>query len=332
MHALLAALMLAGTALAADPLTMSAITTVTHGKESPRVVFTLSVSGKVSARVTCEGRTWQVSRDVSPRSTVELPLDGISEGTHDCEGFVELIESNGSEGEMTFDLKVASLPIIALSSTLDDIDLVAGRAKIKASRDVQEVQVTVFGAKGVQLDQRMGKAMGSDLEVTWDSQGREVVKLLVLATDANGFMSELTLLPWFYEIPHEDVVFETGSDQVRDSEAGKLETAWTEVVRTIDLYGDVVEINLFVAGYTDTVGDKSSNYALSERRARSIASWFRKRGFPGPIAFQGFGESVQAVGTDDEVDEPRNRRAIYVLAAQTPPKSEALPRGNWKKL
>ena len=91
-------------------------------------------------------------------------------------------------------------------------------------------------------------------------------------------------------------------------------------------------IKLYLAGYTDTVGDGGGNQALSERRARSIAAWFRNRGFSGEIAFQGFGERGQAVQTGEGVDEARNRRAVYILAASPPPTSPGLPGSNWSRL
>jgi hypothetical protein len=36
--------------------------------------------------------------------------------------------------------------------------------------------------------------------------------------------------------------------------------------------------------------------------------------------------------TPDEVDEARNRRAVYVVAAEPPPVTSAMPGGEWKKL
>lgn len=74
------------------------------------------------------------------------------------------------------------------------------------------------------------------------------------------------------------------------------------------------------------------NQGLSDRRARSIAAYFRSQGFDKPIYFQGFGEDALAVETDDNVDEERNRRAIYLLAAWPPAQSANFPRGNWKPL
>ena len=134
------------------------------------------------------------------------------------------------------------------------------------------------------------------------------------------------------EIPHEDVVFASGSHAIPGAENPKLESSWTSVSEVFAKYGAVVEVKLYVAGYTDTVGDAGSNQGLSERRARSIATWFRQRGFAGPVFYQGFGESVLAVQTPDGTDEQANRRALYVLAAQAPPVSPPLPRSDWKQL
>ena len=63
-------------------------------------------------------------------------------------------------------------------------------------------------------------------------------------------------------------------------------------------------ITLYIAGHTDTVGSPTHNFKLSQDRARSIASWFRKRGVD-PDLVQGFGETSLAVKTADNIDEVR---------------------------
>ena len=94
----------------------------------------------------------------------------------------------------------------------------------------------------------------------------------------------------------------------------------------------IAKVNLYVAGYTDSVGDASSNQTLSERRAKEIAKWFRSSGFKGNIFYQGFGEKGQAVPTADNVDEVRNRRSLYIVAAEKPATSQDLPYRQWKPL
>ena len=47
-----------------------------------------------------------------------------------------------------------------------------------------------------------------------------------------------------------------------------------------------------------------------QEHARAIAKWFKKNGGDMPVYAQRFGESVLAVKTEEEIAEPRNRRAI----------------------
>ncbi len=324
--------MLAAHLAHADALSVQAVRVVPHGQEVPRLSVTAHESGSLRVTVVCGDRTWRVTRDVGPRSVVDVKLDGLAMGTYACEATLSFLSADGAEGDQTMSFEVASLDVVQLSSTLDDIDLVAGKALVRSSRPVDQARVTVFGARNVQLDQTMGEVVGNEIRFAFNPQGREVVKMVVEAQDAHGFASELELLPWSYAIPHEDLVFASGSHEIQEAELPKLHTAWAEVVRAVDLYGSVVKIQLYVAGYTDTVGDAGSNQGLSERRAKAIAQWFAGQGFPGTIHYQGFGESVLAVGTGDETDEVRNRRAVYVLAADVPKTGPDLPRAAWRRL
>ena len=77
-------------------------------------------------------------------------------------------------------------------------------------------------------------------------------------------------------------------------------------------------ITLYIAGHTDTVGNPTHNFKLSQDRARSIAAWFRKRGVKIPISYEGFGETSLAVKTADNIDEVKNRRADYILSDGPP--------------
>ncbi|MET0410467.1 MAG: OmpA family protein, partial [Polyangiaceae bacterium] len=83
-------------------------------------------------------------------------------------------------------------------------------------------------------------------------------------------------------------------------------------------HGSLGTIRLFIAGHTDTVGSREHNLALSSKRARAIAAWFRKSGLSLPIAYQGFGEQALKVVTADEVDKLDNRRVDYVLGLEPP--------------
>jgi outer membrane protein OmpA-like peptidoglycan-associated protein len=209
---------------------------------------------------------------------------------------------------------------------------VAGTLLVRPSRPLTKVDVERIGVGGVQLG-------GVETDLTDPSQPRarwtpdeEVLKLKVVGTDAAGLSGFLELSPWSYEVPHEDVVFASGSHALDPAELPKLEQAWRDVQAVLAKYGDVVTIQLFVAGFTDTVGAAASNEGLSQRRAQTIARWFRERGFTGAVHHQGFGERVLAVATPDETDEAANRRAVYILAAEVPPVSEGLPAQAWTRV
>lgn len=74
--------------------------------------------------------------------------------------------------------------------------------------------------------------------------------------------------------------------------------------------GDTVNIS----GHTDRSGSAEYNMGLSERRARSAASYLEGRDLSGgSIQTQGFGESQNLVRTRDGVRELQNRRAVITF-------------------
>ena len=320
-------------ALAQDALSMSAVRSAQEGFSDPSVTFEPRVTGQLSASLSCGGAPFSWSGAIRPGEPVVIPLPGLSRGVHDCSGAVTLRADDGSEGEMPLSLQVQVLEPLKLEATHADLDLEGRSLTMRSARAVSRYEVEVFGERGVTLGRGGGELPGlSESTVAWTQTEGEAIKLVITAWDEAGLPGRLELSPWSYAIPHEDVVFPSGSAEVLAAEAPKLEEAWSDLQDVLARYGEVVEVRLYVAGYTDTVGDAGANQGLSERRARAIADWFRGRGFAGPIAFQGFGESVLAVGTDDETDEPRNRRALYLLAAEAPPVSDELPRGSWTQL
>jgi outer membrane protein OmpA-like peptidoglycan-associated protein len=136
---------------------------------------------------------------------------------------------------------------------------------------------------------------------------------------ASDSWSEVELVPWSVDIPHEDVVFASGSADIPPGETHKLDAAYDRILAAIREHGSDMSARLYVLGHTDTVGSAADNAALSQRRATSIARHFRTRGgITLPIVARGFGETMLAVRTPDSTDEPRNRRAQYILAAQPP--------------
>lgn len=324
--------LLAATAFGQDFVTYEAQSIVQHGT-APSITFTVKESGSFGFSIDCGVKRWSVPKqDYAAGSVEKLELTGTPLGDHACTGAVEVEMPDGRSGTLNFQLPIRSLKPITWDTRDEDYHPSERYLLARPSRALSTAKATFIGAGGAVLEETW-----ADVEdpmaprIRWTTRD-EVLKIVVNAEDTLGATSELTLSPWSYRIPHEDVVFATNDAAITPAEEPKLETTWKDIEATLAKYGDIVKIQLFVAGYTDTVGNPASNHALSERRARSIASWFRQRGFSGEIHYQGFGESVLAVATGDEVDEEANRRALYVLAASPPRTSEAIPRGNWKRL
>lgn len=71
---------------------------------------------------------------------------------------------------------------------------------------------------------------------------------------------------------------------------------------------------IVVTGHTDRQGALEANDKLSLERAQAVRDLMVERGFKGElIEAVGRGEREPAVPTDDEVVEPRNRRAVLVV-------------------
>lgn len=71
---------------------------------------------------------------------------------------------------------------------------------------------------------------------------------------------------------------------------------------------------LLVVGHTDRVGSREANDKLSMQRAQAIVNLLKARGFPEDLLTAiGRGEREPVVPTEDEVAEPRNRRAEIII-------------------
>ena len=71
---------------------------------------------------------------------------------------------------------------------------------------------------------------------------------------------------------------------------------------------------ILVVGHTDRVGIRDANDALSLQRAQAIVNLLKASGFSEDLLSAiGRGEREPAVPTEDEVAEPRNRRAEVII-------------------
>jgi outer membrane protein OmpA-like peptidoglycan-associated protein len=246
------------------------------------------------------------------------------EGVFQYDGVLVARFPHGAPQTLPVQFEAAVLPPPRLTVPEKPVDLVSHSVAIVADRPIAELNVRVHADDGTIADDVTEKfpdsKPGDRLTVGWKQlENVTVLQIEIRATDRYGFFQNIDLFPWKIEIPHEDVLFETGKSDVLATEQPKLDAALAELNKAIEKYGRYAKVELFVAGYTDTVGDAASNRKLSEARALSIARDFRTHGVRIPISYTGFGEEQLLVPTPDETPEARNRRAAYIVSITAPP-------------
>jgi outer membrane protein OmpA-like peptidoglycan-associated protein len=226
---------------------------------------------------------------------------------------------------------------LRISIDRSKVELKQHRLEFILSREAVKVTIQVTGDSGAVLANQEidleGKPAGVPIAVAWTPATEEpTARIDLRAEDSAGYWAQAWLLPWSVSIPHRDVLFKTGSWKIEDAEKPKLEESYAQIADAVTRHQELGAVVLFVAGHTDTVGRPADNFKLSRERAKAIAAWFRERGLRIAIAYEGFGESALLVKTGDEVDEPRNRRADYILAFEEPLIPAVGFRPGWQRL
>lgn len=315
-------------AFAQDAVSLQVVRFGQVGTATPGLTLTPNMNASsLDIRIECGGKTGNHAGPAAKGVPIEFRFD-VPAGTYTCKGSLAGDFEDGTSGEMPLSFSITQLPPLQIRLVPGSVDLDARRIAVTLDRPAGKIEVTALGPRGAEVGQGLlpsSAAPGTPIAAEWGKPSGEVIKVRVKAYDDKGFWSELVVSVWSYAIPHEEVVFATNSSVIEESQLYKLQSALVEARKVYDKYEGEVKVRLQVAGHTDSVGDAAHNQELSEARARSLADWFKDQGFPGEVWYQGFGESQLAVKTGDQVDEPRNRRADYVL-------SGTAPGGDWTEM
>jgi outer membrane protein OmpA-like peptidoglycan-associated protein len=257
-------------------------------------------------------------------------------GTTAWEAEIEVAWGDGGRDRFKLAFSATRVGPLQMTMVADDVDLNGRKLAARATNPVKRIDLEIFGENGrllaresADFDPPVGP--GEPVAVGWDVLDGEILQMKVKVTDIAGFWAGMQVSPFSVDIPHEEVEFESGKAEIRASEVPKLERTLTAIGAALQKYRDLPGLALYVGGYTDTVGDPASNRALSKARASAIARWFASRGLRLPMLVQGFGEDVLAVATGDEADEPKNRRAVYILSTYAPTGRD-VPTSAWTRL
>lgn len=244
---------------------------------------------------------------------------------------------NGTTGTMPleFETELAG-PLTLTIDKEKDVDIAGRKLRFTLNQPVAKAHLKVLmdtGAYIVDDDIAFnGEPAGTKLEVTWPEAKGQVLRLDLRAYASSGVFNGVELTPWRIDIPHEEVNFASGKWDVSPDESAKLDASYKLIQEAVAKFGSLAELKLYVAGHTDTVGPNASNLTLSHHRARSIGQYFRKKGLRIAVYFEGFGEEALLVSTPDEKDEPKNRRAEYIIAIDDPSTKNVPFRPKWQKL
>ncbi|MBW1807371.1 MAG: OmpA family protein [Deltaproteobacteria bacterium] len=265
------------------------------------------------------------------KRTFKLPQKS---GRHRYKGSLDVKLAGGDGGAMKLDFVAEVVPSLGLSVSRDELDLVEHSVLLNSKRALVKVDYEITAETGARIGSGSHKIEKAErrVKIEWRQKEGKVLKIKLVAYDVDGLNEEIELIPWTYNIPHEEVEFETGKWDIRDSEVPKLNKSYKLLIQGLKKYGKLLEVKLYIAGYTDTVAAADYNLGLSMKRALSIARYYRSKGFKHPIYYQGYGERGLKVQTPDETDEPRNRRAEYVLAAEPPGMNVSGSSAGWKRL
>jgi hypothetical protein len=339
MRTLLLVAALATTPALADAIDVALTnTTVMRGKGWPQVKVSIlePIAGFKLNLTRGDGKAFEWKGGGKPGVTRTIELDAPV-GKTTWKGELTVNFPNASTGTMPLEFEtVVAVPLELKVDKDKDVDLVKRTITFRLNNPAGKAQLKVLLESGeTAFDGEIpfnGEAPGTPLEVSWPDKGSVPLKISLKAFDALGVFIGVDFYPWSFEIPHDDVTFDTGQWDITTAEQKKLDASATKALDAIRKFGRFAEVTLFVAGHTDTQGATASNRTLSLNRARAIATYFRQKGVTIPIRYEGFGEEALAVATADEVDEVRNRRVQYIIAIEPPRLSNATFAPKWPRL
>ncbi|MEM1023811.1 MAG: OmpA family protein [Myxococcota bacterium] len=271
-------------------------------------------------RVSLEGATGRIGlrTGLSSGDEVEFRLPAPRPGRHRFEGVLKVVFPDGRSAErrLAFDYQLVAPLSYDVDATPDSV--AAGRLQVRAEgRALERFEMVLFGAGQRELA-RLEGPMPAEGRLRWAPPDDKVYRIQLVVHAADGAFREVALHPWKLDVPHEEVLFETGSADIRESEVPKLQASLQAIRKALDEVRPWADAQLFIAGHTDTVGEASANARLSGRRSLAIGRWFQAHGLTVSVWTVGVGEASLAVPTADEVEEARNRRVEYIIAVDRP--------------
>ncbi len=252
-------------------------------------------------------------------------------GNYNCQLNMQGKDSNGNVWKSNGNFQMNSAMHLGINTEILGLSADINELTWHTTRPVVRASLVITAEDGTQIDNIVQdlKPAQKDLKMTWKKSDKKPAIVELRVDDDQGSWSTNTIVS--ISIPHEDVVFDTGKSNIRKDQENKLLATLDSINKVRDQY-DRVMMNLYITGYTDTVGSTESNDKLSRERAQSIAAWIKRHGLKVDTYYRGLGERVLFTKTADETPEESNRRVTYVLTNVMPSDFTDIPTGQWKKI
>jgi len=214
-------------AWAADDVTWQTQQKVLVGEQAS-ITFGLRIPGTLEAATRCGGKGHSGRSEGGEPLALHFP--SLPEGVHDCTVDVDWRADDGSSAQATLPMRVWVRPMLTLEAGADGLDVAGGTLQVTTNRPVVQAQAAVHGPDGL-LGTVQGTPSDQGVAFRWEASDTRVLRIDVQGEDAEGYITELQLTPWRVDIPHEDVVFPSGSAKLLAEEEPKLEASYAELVK-----------------------------------------------------------------------------------------------------
>lgn len=243
-------------------------------------------------------------------------------------------KSGGAEFDGWFELPFGPVPSIDFELRESEFRASDRWFVVRPNADVVRTRLVVRGESGevvLQSDDRVNLKAGQDVRVFLPVE-EPILTVEYLMETSTGANREYRYIPWELKAEIRSLNFDSGQATIHADDMPILRDTLEQVASTVSRLGGMVPLELYVGGYTDTVGTTASNDSLSRNRARAIARFMRENGVEVPIYYQGFGERVPVENLGDNVPSEANRRAVFVLRAGKPDVNALFPNDRWERL
>lgn len=181
--------------------------------------------------------------------------------------------------------------------------LVDQRKALSAERETARLDARTREADIARVDATSARADADSARVDADAAMLQAAELQRQIADLNAEATDRGLV-----VTLGDVLFETGSSELKGSAAGNL----NKLAAFLNKYQ---ERTVIIEGNADNVGDDAYNLGLSQRRADSVKSYLMSQGVASTrLVASGKGEGSPIASNDSATGRQQNRRVEVVIS------------------